>query len=126
MPYLKSKHLTTNLKNWNEDSDKANRKLIYIGGKIRFQSEQDLEDYIEAYFDTIFPDLVLIKRQHNLKTQRCDLLCCSRLDKQAIIIELKNEEDKGLVSQLLRYRKVILQNQSFADKIDYSLPIRSQ
>ncbi|MEH2428732.1 MAG: hypothetical protein V7K26_14730 [Nostoc sp.] len=112
------------MKNWNEDSDKANRKLIYIGGKIRFQSEQDLEDYIEAYFDTIFPDLVLIKRQHSLKTQRCDLLCCSRLDKQAIIIELKNEEDRGLVSQLLRYRKIILQNQSFADKIDYSLPIK--
>ncbi|MEH2233653.1 MAG: hypothetical protein V7K71_29110 [Nostoc sp.] len=124
MPYLKSKHLTTNLKNWNEDSDKANRKLIYIGGKIRFQSEQDLEDYIEAYFDTIFPELVLIKRQHSLKTQRCDLLCCSRLDKQAIIIELKNEEDRGLVSQLLRYRKIILKNQSFADKIDYSLPIK--
>ena len=124
MAYLKSKHLTTNLKSWNEDSDKANRKLIYIGGKIRFQSEQDLEDYIEAYFDTIFPDLVLIKRQHSLKTQRCDLLCCSRLDKQAIIIELKNEEDRGLVSQLLRYRKIILQNQSFADKIDYLLPIK--
>ncbi|WP_414512187.1 hypothetical protein [Nostoc sp. PCC 9305] len=124
MPYLKSKHLTTNLKNWNEDSDKANRKLIYIGGKIRFQSEQYLEDYIEAYFDTIFPELVLIKRQHSLKMQRCDLLCCSKLHKQAVIIELKNEEDRGLVSQLMRYRKIISQNQSFAELIDYSLPIK--
>ncbi len=43
MPYLKSKHLTTNLKRRNEESGKANRKLIYIGGEIRFQSEQDLE-----------------------------------------------------------------------------------
>ena len=48
MPYLKSKHLTTNWKRRNEESDKANRKLIYIGGEIRFQSEQDLEDYIAA------------------------------------------------------------------------------
>ncbi|MEH1999972.1 MAG: hypothetical protein V7L00_14695 [Nostoc sp.] len=124
MPYLKSKHLTTNSKRRNEESDKANRKLIYIGGEIRFQSEQYLEDYIEDYFDTIFPELVLIKRQYSLKMQRCDLLCCSKLDKQAVIIELKNEEDRGLVSQLLRYRKIILQNQSFADKIDYSLPIK--
>ena len=124
MPYLKSKHLTTNSKRWNEESDKANRKLIYIGGEIRFQSEQYLEDYIEAYFDTIFPELVLIKRQYSIKIQRCDLLCCSKLNKQAVIIELKNEEDRGLVSQLLRYRKIILQNQSFADQIDYSLPIK--
>ncbi|MEH2164275.1 MAG: hypothetical protein V7K38_25310 [Nostoc sp.] len=124
MPYLKSKHLTTNSKRRNDESAKANRKLIYIGGKIRFQSEQDLEDYIEAYFDIIFPELVLIKRQHSLKMQRCDLLYCSKLDKQAVIIELKNEEDRGLVSQLLRYRKSILQNQSFADRIDYSLPIK--
>ncbi|MEH2383279.1 MAG: hypothetical protein V7K27_31065 [Nostoc sp.] len=124
MPYLKSKHLTTNSKRRNERSDKANRKLIYIGREIRFQSEQDLEDYIEASFDTIFPELVLIKRQHSLKMQRCDLLCCSKLDKQAVIIELKNEEDRGLVSQLLRYRKNIFQNQSFADRIDYSLPIK--
>ncbi|MEH2447778.1 MAG: hypothetical protein V7K18_18955 [Nostoc sp.] len=124
MPYLKSKHLTTNSKRRNEESGKANRKLIYIGGEIRFQSEQDLENYIEAYFDTIFPDLVLIKRQHSFKMQRCDLLCSNKLDKQAVIIELKNEEDRGLISQLLRYRKIILQNQSFADQIDYSLPIK--
>ena len=124
MPYLKSKNLTTNSKRRNEESGKANRKLIYIGGEIRFQSEQDLENYIEAYFDTIFPDLVLIKRQHSFKMQRCDLLCSSKLDKHAVIIELKNEEDRELVSQLVRYRKIILQNQSFADQIDYSLPIK--
>lgn len=56
--------------------------------------------------------------------QRCDLLCSSKLDKHAVIIELKNEEDRGLVSQLVRYQKIILQNQSFADQIDYSLPIK--
>ncbi len=41
-----------------------------------------------------------------------------------LIIELKNEEDRGLVSQLTRYRKAILQEQPFSDIIDYSLPVK--
>ncbi len=48
MPYLKAKHLSPQLKRFNQESNKANRKLIYIGGEVRFQSEMDLEHYVEA------------------------------------------------------------------------------
>lgn len=41
-----------------------------------------------------------------------------------MVIELKNEEDRSLVSQLTRYRKAILTEQPFAEKIDYSLPVK--
>ncbi len=124
MPYLKAKHLSTQGKRLNERVKTANRKLIYIGGAIRFQSEMDLEDYIDEKFEEIFPSLIKIKRQHTVKMQRCDLLCCTKSENQPIIIELKNEEDRGLVSQLTRYRKAIITNKCFDDKIDYSLPVK--
>lgn len=124
VPYLKAKHLSTQGKRFNEKSKNANRKLIYLGGEIRFQSEMDLEDYIDENFDEIFPSLVKIKRQYAIKMQRCDLLCCTKSERQPVIIEIKNEEYRGLVSQLTRYRKAILSNKSFDDKIDYSFPVK--
>ncbi len=124
MPYLKAKHLTPSLKKLNQESDKANCKLISVGGEIRFQSESDLEDYIEAQFSEIFPDLLLVKRQYTVKMQRCDLLCCTKSDKQPVIIELKNEEDRGIVPQLIRYRKAIVVEKPFAEQINYSLPVK--
>ncbi|MBW4574769.1 MAG: hypothetical protein KME08_05735 [Aphanothece sp. CMT-3BRIN-NPC111] len=124
MPYLKAQHLTAQLRKFNEKSEKTNRKLIYFGGKIRFQSETDLENYIETNFNEIFPDFVLLKRQHSIKMQRCDLFGCAKSNKQPVIIELKNEEDRYIVSQLIRYRKAILTDKPFADEIDYSLPVK--
>jgi hypothetical protein len=124
MPYLRAKHLTLSLKKLNQKSDKANRKLIYVGGEIRFQSEIDLEDYLETHFSELFPDLLLVKRQYTIKMQRCDLLCCTKSDKQPVIIELKNEEDRGIVPQLIRYRKAIVTEKPFAEQINYSLPVK--
>ncbi|MBW4565732.1 MAG: DUF91 domain-containing protein [Mojavia pulchra JT2-VF2] len=124
MPYLKAKNLTVSSKRLNDELEKVNPHLIYVGSKINFQSELHLEDYLEDNFQKIFPDLALVKRQHNIKMQRCDLLCFNKSDKQPVIIELKNEEDRGLVSQLTRYRKAILQEQPFSDIIDYSLPVK--
>lgn len=124
MPYLKAKHLSEQGKRFNERVKNANRKLIYIGGEIRFQSEMDLEDYIDENFNEIFPSLIKIKRQHTVKMQRCDFLCCTKSENQPIIIELKNEEDRGLVSQLTRYRQAILSNRYFDDQIDYTLPVK--
>lgn len=124
MPYLKAKHLSAQLKKFNEQSKKANRKLIYVGGEIRFQSEIDLEHYVEAYFSELFPDLFLVKRQYTIKMQRCDLLCFTKLTKQPVIIELKNEEDRGIVSQLIRYRKAIVTEKPFAEKLNYSLAVK--
>jgi hypothetical protein len=124
MPYLKAKHLRPEYKKIDKELSQNNRKLIYLGNKIKFHSEIDLEDYIESYFDQIFPGLILLKHQHSVQMQRCDLLCCTRSLKQAVIIELKNEEDRYIVSQLIRYRKAILSGKPFAEQIDYSLPVK--
>lgn len=124
MSYIKAKHFPADVKKIHDKLEKANRKLIYTGGEIRFQSEKDLEGYIVEHFTEIFPDLVLVKRQLSIKMQRCDLLCCTKSVKQPVIIELKNEEDRDLVSQLTRYRKAIVKEKPFAEHIDYSLPVR--
>ncbi len=124
MSYLKAKHLTKQGKRINEKLNQNNCKLIYTGREIHFPSEMDLENYIENYFQEIFTELELVKRQYTVQGQRCDLLCCTKLEKQPVIIELKNEEDRGLVSQLIHYRKLILLEKPFPDKIDYSLPIK--
>ena len=124
MPYLKAKHLTAYGKRLNQESVQDNRTLINNGREIRFQSEADLEYYIESQFNTIFAELILVKRQYTIKTQRCDLLCCFKSNKQPVIIELKNEEDRGIVAQLIRYRKALLVKKPFIEQIDYSLPIK--
>ncbi len=98
-------------------------RIIYTVNNFRFQSEEDLEIYIENHFDELFPDLDLIQRQFRLKTQRYDLLCRNKHNHQAVLLELKNDEDRDIVWQLVRYRKLIFDQQPFSEKIDYSLPI---
>jgi len=98
-------------------------RIVYIANNLRFQSEEDLEIYIENHFDELFPDLDLIQRQFRLKTQRYDLLCRNKHNHQAVLLELKNDEDRDIVWQLVRYRKLIFDQQPFSEKIDYSLPI---
>ncbi len=56
--------------------------------------------------------------------QRCDLLCFTKSTKQLVIIELKHEEDRGIVSQLIRYCKAIVTEKPFAEQINYSLPVK--
>ncbi len=124
MPYLKARHLSKSGKKWNELANENSYKLIYSGGEIRFASEMELENYIEENFTLIFPDLDLVKRQFSIKMQRTDLLCSTKLDQQPVIVELKNEEDRGLVPQLIRYRKILLIEKPFAEQINYSLPVK--
>jgi hypothetical protein len=123
MPYLKSRHLRKQSLSFHKQVKHNSRRLIYSGGKIRFSSESDLEDYIQENFEQIFPDLILIKRQYSIGMQRCDLFCIQKGNNQAVIIELKNEEDRGIVSQLIRYRKAIIEEKSFQAQVDHSLPI---
>jgi len=105
-----------------EDSGKVPR-IAYTANVLRFQSEEDLEIYIENHFDELFPDLELLQRQFRLHTQRYDLLCRHKHTRQAVLLELKNEEDRSIVWQLVRYRKLITDKQPFHDRIDYSRPI---
>lgn len=104
-------------------SDKIPR-IAYTANTLRFQSEEDLEIYIENHFDELFPDLELLQRQFRLKTNRYDLLCRHKQTRQAVILELKNEEDRSIIWQLVRYRKLIITERPFSDQIDYSLPVK--
>ncbi len=103
-------------------SDKIPR-IAYTANALRFQSEEDLEIYIENHFDELFPDLELLQRQFRLKTNRYDLLCRHKQTHQAVILELKNEEDRSIIWQLVRYRKLIITERPFSEQIDYSLPV---
>ena len=103
-------------------SDKIPR-IAYTANALRFQSEEDLEIYIENHFDELFPDLELLQRQFRLKTNRYDLLCRHKHTHQAVILELKNEEDRSIIWQLVRYRKLIITERPFSEQIDYSLPV---
>ncbi|MCY7332760.1 MAG: hypothetical protein LH649_08905 [Pseudanabaena sp. CAN_BIN31] len=98
-------------------------RIVYTANDLRFQSEEDLEIYIENHFDELFPELDLIQRQFRLKTQRYDLLCRNKHNHQAVLLELKNEEDRSIIWQLVRYRKLIVDQKPFHDHINYSLPI---
>jgi hypothetical protein len=103
-------------------SDKIPR-IAYTANALRFQSEEDLEIYIENHFDELFPDLELLQRQFRLHSQRYDLLCRHKHNHQAVLLELKNEEDRSIVWQLVRYRHLILDKRPFPEQIDYSYPI---
>ncbi|TYQ28859.1 hypothetical protein [Pseudanabaena sp. UWO310] len=98
-------------------------RIAYTANALRFQSEEDLEIYIENHFDELFPDLELLQRQFRLKTNRYDLLCRHKQTRQAVILELKNEEDRSIIWQLVRYRKLIIAERPFSDQIDYSCPV---
>lgn len=106
-----------------EKSKYANRKLIFNGQKVCFESEQDLESDLEDNFEDIFPDLNLLARQYTSSNQRCDLICSKKVNKQLVIIELKNQVDRYIVTQLIRYRQALLVEQPFSNLIDYSLPV---
>jgi hypothetical protein len=51
------------------------------------------------------------------------LLCRHKHNHQAVLLELKNEEDRSIVWQLVRYRHLILDKRPFPEQIDYSYPI---
>jgi Endonuclease NucS len=106
-----------------EESKYASRKLIFNGQEVRFESEQDLESYLEDNFEEIFPSLNLLARQYTSSNQRCDLICSKKANKQLVVIELKNQVDRYIIAQLVRYRKALLVEQPFSDLVDYSLPI---
>jgi hypothetical protein len=106
-----------------DESKYAGRKLIFNGRDIRFESEKDLESYLDDQFEDIFPGLILLARQYTISNQRCDLLCYKRTNSQGVIVEIKNQIDRYVVPQLVRYRKILLLQQPFADLVDYSLPL---
>jgi hypothetical protein len=88
----------------------------------QFDSEQNLEGFVYAHLLALF-DLSPLARQFYLDLQVCDILAVNS-QKQLVILELKNTEDRYIVQQLTRYYSAISAHKPFSERVDYSLPIR--
>lgn len=97
-------------------------RLKRLGEDWEFRSEADLEDFLWLYLESLF-NIVPLKRQFPIAGQVCDILALDA-DRRLLIIELKNEEDRYVVSQITRYYHAILQEKPLAEAIDYSQDIK--
>lgn len=95
--------------------------LIKTGNSWKFATEADLEDFIWANLKELF-GLIPLKRQYYVNGQICDILAL-REDKQLVVLELKNSEDRYIVQQLTRYYDALQEIKPLENEIDYQQPI---
>lgn len=96
--------------------------LRQTGSGWEFESEAALEDFLEDNLPALF-GLHPLKRQHYVNEQFCDIVAVGD-NKNLVILELKNTEDRYVVQQLTRYYDGLLEQQAFSDQVDYSQPVR--
>lgn len=96
--------------------------LEKIEGKWKFESEADLENFVWTHLKSLL-SLKPLKRQYSAKGEWCDILALDE-NRQLVILELKNTEDRYVVQQLTRYYDNLLEEKPFETEIDYRLPIR--
>lgn len=87
-----------------------------------FDSELSLETFVHAHLPVLL-GLTPIARQFYLDFQVCDLLAVSP-ERQLVILELKNTEDRYVVQQLTRYYHAVVAYKPLAEQVDYDRPIR--
>lgn len=68
-------------------------------------------------------NLTPIARQYYIEGQVCDILAIG-LNRQLVVIELKNTEDRYIVQQLTRYYDSLQTCHPFVEQVDYGQPIR--
>ncbi|MFW9257226.1 endonuclease NucS domain-containing protein [Nostoc sp. CALU 546] len=95
--------------------------LIKTGNSWKFATEADLEDFVWANLKELF-GLIPLKRQYYVNGQICDILAL-RENKQLVVLELKNAEDRYIVQQLTRYYDTLQEVKPLEDEIDYQQPI---
>lgn len=96
--------------------------LRQTGSGWEFESEAALEDFLEENLPALF-GLHPLKRQHYVNEQFCDIVAVGD-NKNLVILELKNTEDRYVVQQLTRYYDGLREQQAFSDQVDYSQPVR--
>jgi len=95
-----------------------NSKLSYSEKQL---SEKDLSDIIENYWEIIFPELHLIKREFQLIGQvrdsetggRIDFFAFNPKSQKFVIIEVKKNYNKNIRSQIFDYADFIEDNFDF-------------
>jgi RecB family endonuclease NucS len=88
----------------------------------QFDTEFSLEEFLWVSLEPLL-SLKSLARQYSTEGQICDILATTS-DRQLVVLELKNVEDRYVVPQLTRYYASLRKEQPFADQVDYSLPIR--
>ncbi|NJN72192.1 MAG: DUF91 domain-containing protein [Limnothrix sp. RL_2_0] len=100
---------------------KKTYQLTKSNGTWIFESEAALENFIWDNLQSIF-NLTPLKRQFYINGNICDILAVSS-NKQLVIIELKNAEDRYVIQQLTRYYHALFNVKPFSDQIDYNQPV---
>jgi RecB family endonuclease NucS len=96
--------------------------LRKTGAGWEFESEAALEDFVWANLQPLF-GLTPLKQQYCVSGQFCDLLAVGE-NKQLVVLELKNVEDRYIVQQLTRYYDALLEEKPFSEEVDYGQPAR--
>jgi len=96
--------------------------LRKIGEGWKFTSEAALENFVWENLPQLL-GLTPLKRQHPAKGEFCDILALDE-NKQLVIIELKNDEDRYIIQQLTRYYDNLVDERPFSEQIDYSKLVR--
>lgn len=96
-------------------------QLIKHNDAWNFANEAALENFVWDNLQSIF-DLTPLKRQFYISGNICDILAISS-DKQLVVIELKNAEDRYVIQQLTRYYHALFNTKPFSDKINYNQPV---
>jgi hypothetical protein len=86
-----------------------------------FASEESLEDFLWGALVQLL-DIKPIKRQFSVSGQFCDILGITAQGSLAIV-ELKNGEDRYVVSQISRYYDALITEKPLSELIDYSQAI---
>ena len=68
-------------------------------------------------------NLTPLKRQYFVRGEICDILAVDD-NRQLVVLELKNTEDRYIVQQLTRYYDALLEVKPFDTEVDYGKPIR--
>lgn len=97
-------------------------RLQQSGDRWFFQAEQDLEEFLWLKGEEIF-GWRWLARQFAIDGQFCDLLAVDESG-SLVVVELKNEEEKCIVSQLTRYFHALAEDRPFVEQVDYARPIR--
>lgn len=97
-------------------------RLRKSGSRWEFESETELEDFVWANLQQLL-SLIPLKRQYRVNGQICDIVAVDE-NKQLVVIELKNGEDRYIVQQLTRYYDALLEEKAFNEEIDYGQPVR--
>jgi RecB family endonuclease NucS len=96
-------------------------KLRQVASGWEFESEKDLEDLVWSNLEKLFGYKPL-KRQYQVSGQYCDILAFGK-NKELVIIELKNSEDRYIVQQLTRYYDALLDEKPFPEHINFQVPV---